>query len=184
MESPGNTQINGDLMHARRKLRNDGPAPPPAKTFAPAARSRDPRDESSCVIEEVFDDEEEDARGQAGAKALPGYTRVQIEEDSDSEDEVEVSKVGFHKVQIQEASDDSEEEGEPEREPAAAPGNARAEASAAPGVSTGFHKVQIVDESDSDEEDCMPKVSATVQSTASAPQVCTAAEETNFGDMD
>merc|ERR1712057_24994 len=28
MESPGNTQINGDLMVARRKLRTDGPAPP------------------------------------------------------------------------------------------------------------------------------------------------------------
>merc|ERR1712185_452120 len=41
MESPGNTQINGDLMHARRKLRSDGPAPPPPqpKTFAPPARS-------------------------------------------------------------------------------------------------------------------------------------------------
>merc|ERR1712054_366079 len=56
MESPGNTQINGDLMIARRKLRSDGPAPPQPKTFAPPARSRDPREESSCIIEEVIDE--------------------------------------------------------------------------------------------------------------------------------
>merc|ERR1712072_621726 len=92
MESPGNTQINGDLMVARRKLRSDGsvrgvdPAPP--KTFAPPARSRDPRDESSCIIEEVLDDEDV-GRGttntNTSTKPAPGYTRVEIEEDSDSE---------------------------------------------------------------------------------------------------
>merc|ERR1712139_403179 len=62
MESPGNTQINGDLMHARRKLRSDGPAPPPPqpKTFAPPSRTRDPRNESSCIIEEVDDDDDQD----------------------------------------------------------------------------------------------------------------------------
>merc|ERR1712072_1682228 len=59
MESPGNTQINGDLMVARRKLRSDGPVgpTPQPKTFAPPERVRDPRDESTCIIEEVFDDE-------------------------------------------------------------------------------------------------------------------------------
>merc|ERR1719450_1880102 len=30
-ESPGNSQINGDLMVARRRLRSDGPAPPPER---------------------------------------------------------------------------------------------------------------------------------------------------------
>merc|ERR1719335_1117675 len=50
MESPGNTQINGDLMVARRKLRSDGPAPPVAKSFAPADRTRRPDDASTCVI--------------------------------------------------------------------------------------------------------------------------------------
>jgi len=167
MESPGNTQINGDLMVARRKLRSDGPAPPPPKNVPPA-RARDPRDESTCIIEEVLD---EDVAEGSGAVPAAGYTRVQIEEDSDSEEEAEdpaLSKVGFHKVQIEEASDESDE-GEPEREPAAA---------------AGFHKVQIVDASDSEEEECTPKDSATVQSTAPAPEVCTAAEGIDFDDMD
>jgi len=218
MESPGNTQINGDLMVARRKLRSDGPAPPPPqpKSFAPPARSRGPREESSCVIEEIFDDDEEEeaeaadaAAGQAAslvtasAVPAPGYTRVQIEEDSDSEEEVDSkpSKVGFHKVQIEEASDDSEE-GEPEREPAAVPRPAAAtsagfhkvqiqeesdseEEDAA--VVAGFHKVQIVDGSDTedeDEEDCARKASATVQSSATVPEVCADAEAVSFDDMD
>merc|ERR1711912_26560 len=163
-ESPGNTQINGDLMIARRKLRSDGPAPAQPKAFAPPARSRDPRDESSCIIEEVFDDDDVAPKG----SSAPVYTRVEIEEDSDTEEEVEVNKVGFHKVQIQEASDDSEE-GEPETEPSATP---------------GFHKVQIVEGSDSEEEECTTNVAATVQSTTSAPQVCITAEEVCFDDMD
>merc|ERR1711904_240026 len=54
MESPGNTQINGDLMVARRKLRSDVPASQP-KSFAPPARR--PDEPSTCVIEEVFDDD-------------------------------------------------------------------------------------------------------------------------------
>merc|ERR1712046_139183 len=142
MESPGNTQINGDLMHARRKLRSDGPAPPPQpKTFAPPARSKDPRNESSCIIEEVEDDNEDAAGSSVGKGPATGYTRVQIEEDSedDEEEEVPMSKAGFTKVQIEEDSDESEE-GEPEREPAAAPA---CREQPAPSV-TGFHKVQII----------------------------------------
>jgi tetratricopeptide (TPR) repeat protein len=118
MESPGNTQINGDLMVARRKLRSDGPAPPQPTTYAPPARARRPDDASTCVIEEVFDDDESTTQKNTGAKPSPGYTRVLIEEDSDSDTEDEQdapsSKVvgGFHKVQIQEDSDESEA-GEP-----------------------------------------------------------------------
>merc|ERR1712072_1683715 len=52
MESPGNTQINGDMMIARRKLRSDGTSVSQPKSFAPPARSRGPRDESTCIIEE------------------------------------------------------------------------------------------------------------------------------------
>merc|ERR1712072_486537 len=129
MESPGNTQINGDLMIARRKLRSDGPAPPQPKTYAPPARSRGPRDESTCIIEEVIDDEEA-AEDTAATTPAPGYTRVQIEEDSDSEDEKEApaaNRAGFHKVQIEEASDGREEEA-----PVAA-------------TTPGFHRVPIAD---------------------------------------
>merc|ERR1712139_764343 len=206
MESPGNTQINGDLMVARRKLRSDGSVrgqdPPPPKTFAPPARSRDPRDESSCIIEEVVDDDEEDVdRGTSDAKPAPGYTRVQIEEDSDSEEEAAgppVSKAGFHKVQIEEESDS--EDGEPEREPAAAPAPVQPTVAAGftkvqiqeasdseedeePTTAAGFHRVQVVDGSDSEEEEeSAPKTSATVQSTAPAPEVCAAAEAISFED--
>merc|ERR1711865_199101 len=130
IESPGNTQINGDLMIARRKLRSgDTSTPSQPKTFAPPARSvAAARGESSCVIEEVFDDED-DAKGVAATPVAPGYTRVQIEDDSeeDEEDDPSVTKAGFHKVQIQEDGEDSEE-GEPETEPSA-PGHEREGAS-------------------------------------------------------
>merc|ERR1719311_1891687 len=66
MESPGNTQINGDLMVARRKLRSDGPAPPQPKAYAPPSRPRDPRDESSCIIEEICEEEEDKSKGTSG----------------------------------------------------------------------------------------------------------------------
>merc|ERR1712166_680441 len=117
MESPGNTQINGDLMVARRKLRSDGPVGTPSqpKTFAPPTRSVDPRNETSCIIEEVFDDdaEAEDNTAASSTSRAPaavtapaaGYTRVAIEEDSsDSEEEAgksSLQQTGFHKVQIQ-----------------------------------------------------------------------------------
>jgi tetratricopeptide (TPR) repeat protein len=212
MESPGNTQINGDLMHARRKLRSDGAAPPQPKTFAPPARPKDPRSESSCIIEEIVEDEDT-ATVTAGKAPAAGYTRVEIEEDSEDEEEEEVpiNKPGFHKVQIEEASDDSEE-GEPEGEPGsgAAPGSIsmRAAPAPAPGfqkvqiqeasdseedeaparekqLATGFHKVQIVDDSDSeDEEEISSKLAATVQSSAPAPEVSAAAEGFDFEGMD
>jgi tetratricopeptide (TPR) repeat protein len=208
MESPGNTQINGDLMVARRKLRSGGPAPPQPKAYAPPSRPRDPRDESSCFIEEICEEEEDKSKGTSGVPPAAGYTRVQIEEDSDSEEEPQQSsldKVGFHKVQIEEASDS--EEGEPEREPAANPG--QGDCSKAP-IATGFHKVQIQEASDSEEEDEAPenaagfhrvqivdgtdseeedqeiasKVSTTACSTITAQQVCEAAETIAFEDMD
>merc|ERR1719263_245845 len=50
---------------------------------------------------------------------------------------------------------------------------------------TGFHKVQIVDDSDSEEEEeSVSRISATVQSTTPAPEVCDAAEGFDFDDMD
>jgi len=180
MESPGNTQINGDLMVARRKLRS-GPSPTPQpKSFAPSSRVGGPREEASCFIEEVFDDEEEEivcdaapvapAKPAAPAGPAVGYTRVQIEDDSDSEEDESppINQAGFHKVQIQEDSD-SEEDGEPEREPAAVLPPAPAPAAPA---RTGFHKVQIVDESDSEEEEACGKA------------VAPAEEQLNFEDMD
>lgn len=212
MESPGNTQINGDLMMARRKLRSDGPAP--------TQKSERPRridDEPSCVIEEVVDDEDEvgDATSSAPPAAGPaaGYTRVVIEDDSESEEETEeivMDKLGttpgFHKVQIQEDSEDSEE-GEPEREPAATPEPGPAKTVTAPAAAPGFHKVQIVDDSESEEEatvpvtqagfhkvqivddsesdeDCAPSAPATKEITASAPEACSATETFHFDDMD
>jgi len=133
-ESPGNTQINGDLMVARRHLRSDGPAP----EERPRPRRVDA--EPTCRIEEV---EDEAPRAPPAA----GYTRVQIEE-GDSEDEEEEGASGtaggaaaaapaaapgsgrgggFHKVVIEEVSD-SEEEAPP---PAPA-GSARAPAAVSP----------------------------------------------------
>jgi len=165
MESPGNTQINGDLMVARRKLRSDGPVGTPSqpKTFAPPTRSVDPRNETSCIIEEVFDDDaeaEDNAAASSTSRAAAavtapaaGYTRVAIEEDSsDSEGEAgksSLQQTGFHKVQIQEDSDS--EEGEPETEPVS---------SVPPSSAAGFRKVQIVDASDSEEEDVPASSSA------------------------
>jgi len=141
MESPGNTQINGDLMVARRKLRSDGPAPAQPKSFAPPARSQRPDAPSTCVIEEVFDDDNDSPVQSSNAgttKPAAGYTRVQIEEDSDSEEE---------------------EDAEQERERAA-----EQRAPAAP----GFHKVQIVEDSDSEDEAAPNPVAAAPAAAPSA----------------
>lgn len=200
-ESPGNTQINGDLMIARRKLRSDGPAPAQPKSFAPPPR--DPRDQSSCVIEEIFDEDEAPPPASDG-KPAPGYTRVAIEEDSSSEEEVEVNKAGFHKVQIQEDSDSEEEE--PEKGPAVVSGTTSAATSSstefkkiqivsedsdsepeqAPATQSkapaaGFHKVQVVEESESEDEATAP---ALAQNNAAAAEVCGGDEETTFDEMD
>lgn len=117
--SPGNSQINGDLMVARRRLRDD--APP---------------EESTCRIEELADDAPTAAV--ASAPLRPGYTRVQIEEDSDSEDEAADAKKasvqsngkpapgnGFVKVAIEEVSgseDEGPEDGGAAKLPAATAG--------------------------------------------------------------
>mmetsp|Transcript_57189 Transcript_57189/g.100071 ORF Transcript_57189/g.100071 Transcript_57189/m.100071 type:complete len:532 (+) Transcript_57189:94-1689(+) len=153
VESPGNTQINGDLMVARRKQK-DAPASSPPASFAPPARAKPPRpdDDSTCIIEEITDE--------ADAGPAAGYTRVQIEEDSDSEDEDKDAGAaartggtgavaGFHKVQIQEASDDEEDE-----EVVITPAKKLPEAAPA----SGFHKVQIQEEDeDSEEAEPMPE---------------------------
>mmetsp|Transcript_46487 Transcript_46487/g.101495 ORF Transcript_46487/g.101495 Transcript_46487/m.101495 type:complete len:481 (+) Transcript_46487:84-1526(+) len=164
-ESPGNTQINGDLMVARRKLRS-GTSAPPKQEFQPP--NRRVSDAPSCVIEEV---EEE-------APAGAGFTRVVIEEASDSEDENELvmeevatkatgssatpaakpPAAGFRKVAITEESDSEEE------------------AAAAAPPAAGFRKVAIVEESDSDGEE---PATAPAAAPAAAP-----AEEVCFDDMD
>merc|ERR1712039_269464 len=78
-ESPGNTQINGDLMVARRKLRAV-PSPPPQRSAV----------SSSTVRIEELDPDTELSHGPGGPATQPpppaaNYTRVMIEEDSDSE---------------------------------------------------------------------------------------------------
>lgn len=106
-ESPGNTQINGDLMVSRRHLRDPPPASKPKLPNAP----------SSCIIEEL-DDDDDSARAESSNPA-PGYTRVAIEEDSDSEEEEEKAAPaatsstgtrGFTKVAIEEVSGSEDEE--------------------------------------------------------------------------
>lgn len=89
--SPGNSQINGDLMVARRKLRDDveGPSNHQAKGPKPLA----------------------DAPSTASVPIEAGYTRVQIEEDSDSEEEPDAkpSGKGFMKIAIEEVSGSEDE---------------------------------------------------------------------------
>eukprot|EP00747_Dinoflagellata_sp_TGD_P161781 gnl/TRDRNA2_/TRDRNA2_178673_c0_seq1.p1 gnl/TRDRNA2_/TRDRNA2_178673_c0~~gnl/TRDRNA2_/TRDRNA2_178673_c0_seq1.p1 ORF type:complete len:570 (+),score=154.11 gnl/TRDRNA2_/TRDRNA2_178673_c0_seq1:79-1710(+) len=156
-ESPGNTQINGDLMVARRKLRTDGPGP----------RQTPPRvnDPPTCVIEEIKEE----------TKPVAGYTRVAIEEDSDSDEEIACDAVPapaagsaasassaapkFHKVIIEEGSDSEADEAS-SGPPPAAPSSDRA----SPSSKAGFRKVQVVEESDSEEEEpqaTTPKASGT-----------------------
>ncbi|CAJ1345024.1 unnamed protein product [Effrenium voratum] len=93
--SPGNSQINGDLMVARRKLRDA------------------PQEVQSCRIEELPDDEPvENAKNAASVPLRPGYTRVEIEEDSDSEEEEKPapkSGGGFVQVAIEEVSGSEDE---------------------------------------------------------------------------
>lgn len=101
-ESPGNAQINGDLMVARRKLRSEGPSPPLPRSEPVQTGFR---------IEELPDDYEEPSK----ASSMPaGYRRVQIEEASDSEEEATpaaaaVPPAAFRKVVIQEVSDSEDE---------------------------------------------------------------------------
>lgn len=127
-ESPGNTQINGDLMVARRKSRSD-PGPPVSKLV-----SRSPFLETTCRIEEL-DPETEKPLSQAKPPApRPNYTRVVIEEESDSEGEENDggNAQGFRKIQIEEVEEsDAEEESD----------------------NAGFRKVEIEEVSGSEDED-------------------------------
>lgn len=114
-ESPGNTQINGDLMASRRKLRSE--VSNDQFVNAPSLATATTR--SSCRIEEMSDD---DAEGRLSPP--PGYMRVMIEEESDSSDEERIAepahvesagvraKSVFHKVAIEEVSCSEEEEDE------------------------------------------------------------------------
>lgn len=178
-ESPGNTQINGDLMVARRRSREAGPSGPPAARSpgaAPASRAPRVNDPPATFVEEVLDDEPigvsppsapaafnppvRSAAPPAGPSA--GYTRVAIEEDSGSDSEGEEAAVvpTFRRVQIEDVSgSESEEDGSPA---AAAP---PPPASVAPPdqAASGFRRVDIVDDgSDSDGD-------AEVAASASAP---------------
>eukprot|EP00933_Yihiella_yeosuensis_P006581 TRINITY_DN111316_c0_g1_i1.p1 TRINITY_DN111316_c0_g1~~TRINITY_DN111316_c0_g1_i1.p1 ORF type:complete len:507 (+),score=165.08 TRINITY_DN111316_c0_g1_i1:77-1597(+) len=188
-ESPGNSQINGDLMVARKKLRlhDDVNSMPGRPVDA----------EPSCRIEELDDDEPANA---AASTPLPaGYTRIMIEEDSDSEDDEPAppkppvstggsTGSGFKKIVIEEASG-SESEDELPTSPKAPATSSRQEeqaASAAPALSAnGFRKVAIVEESDSEDE--APQKSSgsfappprTAATTAPAPEAAV-----SFDDMD
>jgi tetratricopeptide (TPR) repeat protein len=188
-ESPGNTQINGDLMVARRKLRTEPAAPAPA---APV--------QQRCRIEELPDDSNEKPRN---------YTRVVIEEDSDSEDDVvPPTDRGFRKVVIEEV-DGSESEGDVSPtllgDSTGGAGNESAgdvecdcggtgetaSRDASSGVETGFRKVHIVEDSGSDEELApvatsqafAPPARATAVQTSQAQPV-TGMGCGSFGDMD
>jgi tetratricopeptide (TPR) repeat protein len=135
--SPGNTQINGDLMMARKKLKSYVPEP---------THVRNPYTESGTIVEEI--EEEEETKG--------NFTRVVIEEDSDSEVEIEEIVAdkppagNFQRVQILEESDSEEEE-----VAAAAPASAstsKAGDTRSQNTSSNFQRVQILEDSDSEDE--------------------------------
>merc|ERR1712136_572461 len=112
--SPGNTQINGDLMRARQRLRAEPSGP---GTQVGALRKHALEDvPSTCQIEEIVD---EDSTSTAKPE---GYVRVVIEEDSDSDEDGGVAQgysggadVGdsskFHRVPIVDASDSDVDDG-------------------------------------------------------------------------
>eukprot|EP00928_Gymnodinium_smaydae_P072236 TRINITY_DN55633_c0_g1_i1.p1 TRINITY_DN55633_c0_g1~~TRINITY_DN55633_c0_g1_i1.p1 ORF type:complete len:569 (+),score=184.76 TRINITY_DN55633_c0_g1_i1:89-1795(+) len=167
-ESPGNTQINGDLMVARRKLRTEPSAPPRSREPVPRIEELEmepqkPRNYTRVAIEEgSSDEEEEEDAGASGRPSAPGFRKVPIESASESEDEppsrapAPAAATGFRKVVIEELSDD-EEDAPPARAPAAAPAPAPS--------ATGFRKVQIESASE-DEEDAPP---AAAPAAAPAP---------------
>eukprot|EP00746_Dinoflagellata_sp_MGD_P075403 gnl/MRDRNA2_/MRDRNA2_30345_c0_seq1.p1 gnl/MRDRNA2_/MRDRNA2_30345_c0~~gnl/MRDRNA2_/MRDRNA2_30345_c0_seq1.p1 ORF type:complete len:548 (+),score=178.39 gnl/MRDRNA2_/MRDRNA2_30345_c0_seq1:112-1755(+) len=135
--SPGNTQINGDLMMARKKLKSWVPEPTPV---------RNPYTESGTIVEEI--EEEEETTG--------NFTRVVIEEDSDSEVEIEEIVAdkppagNFQRVQIVEESDSEDEE-----VAAAAPATAstsKAGDTGSQNTSSNFQRVQILEDSDSEDD--------------------------------
>eukprot|EP00403_Amphidinium_massartii_P044006 CAMPEP_0178439132 /NCGR_PEP_ID=MMETSP0689_2-20121128/35987_1 /TAXON_ID=160604 /ORGANISM="Amphidinium massartii, Strain CS-259" /LENGTH=494 /DNA_ID=CAMNT_0020061629 /DNA_START=12 /DNA_END=1492 /DNA_ORIENTATION=+ len=173
-ESPGNTQINGDLMVARRKLRSTAPAAPTSANVE-STRPRRPDDPPTCTIEEITDD----AEPSSTVAAAPGFTRVAIEADDEEEDASAAAASSkapgkdlpdgtggarFQKVQIEEVSDsDSEAEG------TAAP---VAVASSKPSSQKTFQKVHIEEASDSEGEEehqtLQPKVAQEEPESATA----------------
>eukprot|EP00441_Pelagodinium_beii_P026318 CAMPEP_0197663020 /NCGR_PEP_ID=MMETSP1338-20131121/55813_1 /TAXON_ID=43686 ORGANISM="Pelagodinium beii, Strain RCC1491" /NCGR_SAMPLE_ID=MMETSP1338 /ASSEMBLY_ACC=CAM_ASM_000754 /LENGTH=518 /DNA_ID=CAMNT_0043241191 /DNA_START=41 /DNA_END=1597 /DNA_ORIENTATION=+ len=193
-ESPGNTQINGDLMVARRRLRSDGPSSEPK--VMPGRRVDA---EPSCRIEELDDDEPVAAPSAPAA----GYTRVAIEEDSDSEEEPAPAPTasssskgkGFLKVAIEEVSGSEDEE---ESATASAKTGQAGAASSSAGKSpvgpssTGFRKVAIVEESESEGSTPTPpatsagKFSPPPRTSPAAPASTAPAltTEVSFNDMD
>lgn len=194
LESPGNTQINGDLMVARKKLRNEGP-----KTTATTRRVDA---EPTCQIEELNDDVPSSKASVEKRTPLPaGYTRVQIEEASESEDEEEdkgsqpnapaktsTSSSGFLKVAIEEVSGSEDEDGTSEQ-PVQAHQSPSVASSHSPS-STGFRKVSIVEESAS-EGSTPPAATASPNKFAPPPRIVTTATESaspaggvSFDDMD
>lgn len=188
--SPGNTQINGDLMVSRRQL----------KVLGPGTADQG---ESRAVIEEV-------AAEPAGQS---GFTRVQIEEDSDSEDGEDAGEASsavapavkqggnFVSVQIEEASDSDEDASSAQalassarpapvfrKVPIVDVEEGDAPTAAAPAASHGsaqaFRQVRVAD---SEEEELhavglrVDESSRAVPSTALAP---TAKAQVAFDDMD
>jgi len=174
-ESPGNTQINGDLMVARRRLRSDGPSQP---KVMPGRRVDA---EPSCRIEELDDDL---PAASPAPPAAAGYTRVAIEEDSESEEEptpaapASSSKGrGFLKVAIEEVSGSEDEESAPPAK-TGQPGAVSSSAGKSPvgPSSTGFRKVAIVEESESEGSTPTPP-STSAGKFAPPPRVAPAAVE-------
>lgn len=137
--SPGNTQINGDLMMARKKLKSYVPEPTPP---------RNPYKESGTIVEEIETDEE-DTTG--------NLTRVVIEEDSDSEVEIEEIVAdkpppgNFQKVNIVEEDSDSDWEDLSAAAPAST-STSKAEDTRSQNNSSNFQRVPILEDSDSEDE--------------------------------
>jgi len=142
--SPGNTQINGDLMTARKKLKlhKDEPEKTPPV--------HNPRTESRTVVEEI--EEEDEPKG--------NFTRVVIEEDSDSEVEIEEivadkpAAGNFQRVNIVEDSDSEEEE--VSAAASASASTSKAADTGSQNSSSNFQRVQILEDSDSEDEPVSP----------------------------
>lgn len=175
-ESPGNTQINGDLMVARRKIRSD-PSAPPVQAAAPR--------HSPSRVEELPD---------THAPPPGNFTRVMIEEDSSSEDEADVTSNdrGFRKVVIEEVDGSDSEEADDQPPLGGGTGGAGGEvvgdlkiAGGGTGEATGFRKVPIVDDSGSDDEEVAASggYAAPTVAVASAQPVADHASP-SFDDMD
>jgi len=176
-ESPGNTQINGDLMVARRKLRTD-----PTPASRPMAKG--PASTTSAPRIEELESTTHMPKAKAPAPAA-NYTRVAIEEDSDSEEEdaggggsvSSTSGQGFRKIAIEEVSCSEDEEEVPVKTsavsrasaaPPSAPRTASSPSTASKPSSAGFKKVVIEEDSDSG-EDAAPAARSTTGGSSFTP---------------